>query len=195
MPVPVWMHALSLLCFVSIWSRFFLPALPHDSMGMIIYILSGTQGQQIAAYLIIHHVLVLALGMCVLCMSEHHHTAGWACVSTWQPGHTCSCACHGLGLLIDGLRMSVWITTVLQCCQRVLFTFLHCVSGITWHCWHDCLYACRVPVSPLGGLDMLVCVSASPVGSLGRIVCMISMSLCPHSLSWTCLLTCMCAMP
>lgn len=33
-------------------------------------------------------------------------------------------------------------------------------SVITWYCWHACLHAYHVPVSPLGGLDMLVCVLA-----------------------------------
>lgn len=86
---------------------------------------------------------------------------------TWQPGHTCSCACRGLGLLIDGLRMSVWITTGLQCCQRVLFTCLHCVRGITWHCWHD-----------------FICLLVSLCHHLVALICLFVCLLCLNLTGW-----------
>lgn len=90
-----------------------LPALSHNGMDRTIYILSMPQGRQIAAYLIICHVLVLPLGslgmpvLCMACLSITTHSRKGMSVSTWQSGHTCSYFCHVPGLLIGALGMPV----------------------------------------------------------------------------------------
>ena len=80
------------------------PAPSQGGMGRTIYILSLPQSQQIAAYLITSHVLVLPDHLAA-CASLFYRKG--MSVPTCQPGHTCSYACHGPGLLMDGLGTSV----------------------------------------------------------------------------------------